>query len=325
MTLTELAKLANVSISTASKAFSGSHEISRETRDRIFDVARENGCFDKYYKGPRENPLIALIVPESESEYYGRDIGILERELSNSGADTVIALTRFDKDREARLFREMTYRMGVDGVVLIGSGEKICNRDEIPLIKIGGTEIAENADQIYINYEGGMAEIVSLIKEYGHKRVGFFGEKLTDAKQRMFRKAMRQAGLPIMQKYILTSTCRFEKAGEDCMKRLIEIGNLPSVIIAAYDQIAIGAMKYAKSRGYKIPEDISFVGMDDISATDYLEVPLTSIHVHTDEVCREVVNLMFKRIKNHHYRENEKISIPVAVNLRKSLGKCKEK
>ena len=98
MTLTQLAKLAKTSVGTVSKAFSGSREISEETRNRIYEIARESGCFDKYYKAPRSRPLIALMPPEPESELYGRDIGMIEKALTQSGADTIIAFTRFDAE-----------------------------------------------------------------------------------------------------------------------------------------------------------------------------------------------------------------------------------
>ena len=64
MNLSMIAKLAGVSVSTASKAFAGSREISAETRERIFQIARENGCFDKYIKSKYKKKVIAVIYPE---------------------------------------------------------------------------------------------------------------------------------------------------------------------------------------------------------------------------------------------------------------------
>ncbi len=321
MTLAELAKLSGASVSTVSKAFSGSSEISRATRERIFSVAKKHGYFDKYYKGPRDRRMIALIFPESESEYYGTQIGILEKEFSKRGADTVIALTRFDAKREARLFRELVYRMKVDGVIVSGSGRLIDNHDEIPLVTISSASArAEHSDNIHVDLKNGVREMIGLIKEYGHRSVGFIGETLTQQKYDFFCSAMRYHGLPLLDRYIAVSNKRFAPCGEDCMRMLIERGDVPSVIVAAYDQIAYGAVRYAKAHGYDIPKDISFVGMDDISVTDYLDVPLTSLHTHTEDVCARVADLIFKRIDNRHYRERTEIVIPATLNLRKSLA-----
>ena len=153
MTLSQLAKLTNTSVGTVSKAFAGSREISEETRNRIFEAAKKHGCFDKYYKAPRSRPLIALLPPEPEGEYYGREIGILEKALTERGADTIIAFTRFDPERETQLFRELAYGLRVDGIILWGTGRNIQNSDHIPLIAITAAPPPHNADVVRINLE----------------------------------------------------------------------------------------------------------------------------------------------------------------------------
>ena len=82
-----------------------------------------------------------------------------------------------------------------------------------------------------------------------------------------------------------------------------------------------GAMKYARDMGYRIPDDISFIGMDDITATAYFDVPLSSIHAGYEEVCGKICDLIFKRMENRYYRSRELITVPVTVNIRESLKK----
>ena len=321
MTLKKLAELAGTSVATVSKAFSESQEISDVTRERIFALAKEQGCFEKYYKAPRTRPMVALLAPEPESEYYGKEIGILECTLNERGADAIIAFTRFDHEQGSRLFRDLAYRMKVDGVIAWGMGDAIQNPDEIPLVVIGSRHCkSHNADCVKTDYSGGMLTLMETVKSFGHTKVGFIGEKLTASKERFFKDAMRRVGLPIHERYIAVSECRFAEAGEDCMRELIERGDLPSVIIAAYDQIAFGAMRYAQSQGYRIPKDLSFVGMDDISVTPYFEIPLSSLHVNLEDVCAQVVDLIFKRMENRHYRGRTEITVPVTFKLRDSLG-----
>ena len=321
MNLKTLAKLSGTSVATVSKAFSGANDIGTETREKIFAIAKENNIFNKYYKGPREKPIIALIFPESESEFYGRQIGLLEREIEKRGGDTVIAVTRFDPEREARLFTDLVYRMSVDGVILCGKGLNIKNTDEIPLVIIGRGAEGVRADSVISDYLGSMVELMGLIKEYGHREIGFIGERHTAYKLGLCKKAMRRHGLAVKDEYFVTTEARFAASGEVGMRELIERGKIPSAIVAAYDQIAFGAMRYATERGYKIPDDISFVGIDDIMAADYVGVPLTSLHVHFEDVCDKIVDLLFKKMDNRYYRARESLTIPITVNLRESLGK----
>ncbi len=320
MTLTKLAQMANTSVATVSKAFAGSREISDETKERIFKIAKELDCFDKYYKAPRSRPLIALLPPEPESEYYGREIGLIERALSQRGADTIIAFTRFDPEQEARLFRELAYGMKVDGIILWGYGSLINNPDELPLVAISNNKrLPPNSDAVRVDMERAMTELAYAIKDYGHTEVGFIGERLTATKEQRFKSALRRTGIAVHNKYFVTSDKRFAQAGKDCMRQLIERGTVPSVIVAAYDQIAYGAMKYAKEQGYMIPDDVSFVGMDDISSAPYLGTSLSSIHTDFETVCPEITDLIFRRMENRHYRKREEIHVPVKVNIRESL------
>ena len=319
MTLTQLAKLTGTSVATVSKAFSGSCEISEVTRNRIFDAAKEHGCFDKYYKAPRSRPLIALLPPEPESEYYGRELGMIEKALSQRGADTIIAFTRFDAERQAQLFRELAYGLKVDGIIMWGMGKELKNPEHIPLIAIATASQPHNADVVRLNLFDGIAKVAEVIKAYGHSEIGFLGERFTVYKEDTLKKAMRRIGLSFHDKYFFRSKLRFAEAGEDGMMELIKRNAVPTVIVAAYDQIAYGAMRAARNAGYKIPEDISFIGMDDISSTPYFDVPLTSLNVDFDAVCPQIVDLMFKRIENRYYRSREELTVPVRLNIRESL------
>lgn len=324
MTLKRIADLAKTSVATVSKAFSGSKEISDETKERIFEIAKEYGCFEKYYNAPRKQPLIAIIVPEIDSECYATCASVFEREFNRRGADTIVATTRFDPNREERLFRELAYGMKVDGVLLWGSGSLIKNHDEIPLIKFGEKSYSDaNADTVKSDSSAAINRLIKTIKDYGHTEVAFFGESLTHSKEEKFKKGMRSAGLSIHKSFILTSDKRFAAAGKDCMQRLMASGRLPSVIVAAYDQIAYGAMKYARDMGLRVPEDISFVGMDDITADSYFDVPLSSVHSAYESVCEKITDLIFMRMENKHYRMKEKIVVPVELNIRESLKNLK--
>lgn len=321
MKLKELAECCGTTVGTVSKAFSGARDVSKKMREHIFSVAKEQGCFDKYYKGPRDRKLIALMFPESESEYYGREIGYFERELSARGADSVIILTRFDRERTSRFLNDLAYRMHVDGIILDGSSKDITIPEDIPFVNYATQKYIKSQENVIDDgFLNCIYDTVALIKEYGHRTVGYIGEPLTWKKVEVLKGALRSHGLPVLEKFFITVDARFAKAGELGMRALIESGEIPDVIIGAYDQIAYGAMQYAKSVGYNPPEDVSFIGIDDIMVNEYLDVPLTSIHYHTDTVCKEIVDMLFSRIEKRPYHGKKDITIPVTLSLRASLA-----
>ena len=100
MNLTDIARAAGVSVATASKAFSGSREISEETRGRVFAVARKAGVFDRYNKNKFEKRVFAVIAPELVSELYGEALTLLSREIEAVNGVMLTSMANFDADAE---------------------------------------------------------------------------------------------------------------------------------------------------------------------------------------------------------------------------------
>ena len=104
MNMQGLARRAGVSVSTVSKAFSGSAEISEETRRRIFEIARKDGSFDRYNKSRFAKKVIGIVFPEITSDYYASCATILQQEITVNGGIMTLAVTHFDADSEKEIF-----------------------------------------------------------------------------------------------------------------------------------------------------------------------------------------------------------------------------
>ena len=100
MTLRELAKMANVSVGTVSKAFHHSPEIPEATRERIFAIARQAGCYYKYRQDKQERRVVAIICREIQSDNYVRMIEYLQSRLKRAQIDVLISFDDFDDKDE---------------------------------------------------------------------------------------------------------------------------------------------------------------------------------------------------------------------------------
>ena len=322
MTLAKLAELVGVSVSTVSKAFSGSHEISEETRERIYSVAKKEGCYDKYYKGKRKRPLVALIYPESESEYYAREIGIFEKEIFKRGADTLVAFAHFDPERVESFFRELAYNTGVDGIIVRDCLRKLRNPDGIPLAVIGSKAAnVEYANRFTVDFESAIRDLVGTLKDFGHNRIGFIGDALTNLKLSAFKSAMRYHGLPIHEKFIAVSKKRFAEAGEEGMKAILRSDTKTTVVLCGYDNIAYGAMSCVTSMGISVPTDMSFVGIDDLTINNYSPTGLTSLRVCVSDFTEKIIESLFRRIEGKSVASCSVEKIPITLVIRDTLAK----
>lgn len=323
MNLKDLARLAGVSAATVSKAFAGSREISESTRRRIFDIAMREGCFDKYNKNKFKKPVIAVLCPEIKSDFYNFIVTLLSREISEKGGIMTLAVTNFDSELTAELYGYFSTYAKVDGVIMLNSAKGIKNATGTPTVVFGkGDDV--NIDYIKLDNLSAVYDALRRLKELGHTAIGFAGEGLTEGKLELFKKGMRRIGLPVISEWICISEKRFESAGTDAGERLLSSERMPTAIVAAYDYIAIGLIKTLTENGIRIPEDISVIGMDDISVAPYLEKGLSTVKSGSAQACVTAVEIIMKKIDNRYYKSRDELSFFGEFVERDTTGRRKE-
>ncbi|MBR2615515.1 MAG: LacI family DNA-binding transcriptional regulator, partial [Clostridia bacterium] len=119
MNMTKIAKLAGCSLSTVSKAFRNSPEISEETKQRIFEIAKEGDCFVKYYAPIYENKVIAVICKELVDSTYGDLVESLNQKISRRGDTLLISSSNFARSTLEGLIDYYVNYHRVDGLILV--------------------------------------------------------------------------------------------------------------------------------------------------------------------------------------------------------------
>lgn len=317
MTMRELAKLANVSVSTVSKAFHDADDISEETRQMIFRVAKEHGCYGKFYKGKFHKQVIAIICPEIGSGFYAAYVERLQRIIRAHNGIALISADEFSEAAQAELLDYYASYLRVDGIVAFSLKKPIKKGYDIPIVSLFSAP-DPRIDTVSINLEAPMEESVALLRSLGHEKIAFLGEQLTMAKAAMFRKIISDASAPVIQ-----SEFRFEKAGEDAVEQLLARETDCTALICAYDNIALGAIRQLRRRGYRVPEDVSVVGIDNIASSEHVETALTTIDTNPDEVCMLAWDIIQKKQQSKYYRSNQAITITGKLIVRETVDKRK--
>ncbi len=320
MTMKDLARLANVSVSTVSKAFCDADDVSRETKDRIFAIAKKNGCYGKFYKGKYHKKIIAIIVPEVKSNYYTAFVEEFQRLIEEAGGICAISSDNFSAARQAELIEYYASYMKVDGIIVFGLRKELKRGYETPIVSLFSS-VDEKVDNVDIDLESAMTEAIKALQEHGHEKIAFISERLTFARARYYENVMKKLGNMNIIK--VESNERFEKAGVDGVKRLFELGKEFTAIICAYDYIAFGAMKQLKKSGFSVPDDISVVGIDNVSQSEYADTSLSSMDSRPSEVCQIVYDLLEKKMKNPYFKSRQNIKISTQFIIRESVARKK--
>ena len=315
MTMTELARLANVSLSTASKAFSGAEDISEETREHIFAVAREHGCFGRFYKGKYTKPIIAVISSEPIGGYYAHIVEEFRKLIEQNGCICVTATDSFNAETQEELLDYFISWMKVDGVIVFSLKSQLKKEYRIPLVSLF-TSADPQVDAVKTTLNDTIFETAELLYRYGHRHIAFVGEALTERKRLSLEDSVKKLGYTC---HSFVSNKRFEEAGKDGAQRLLTSGVPFTAVVCAYDNIAYGVIKELKQHGISVPKDVSVIGMDNLATSAYTETSLTSIDFNPTELCRKAWSLMQKKLRNPYYRPAKEVVVPSTLVVRESL------
>lgn len=316
MNMTKIAKLAGCSLSTVSKAFSNSDEISSETKEKIFEIAKKHNCFTKYYSPVLNKYVFGVICNElSGSSIYGEIVGALNKRIYDNGDLLLASSNGFVSSVGDEILDYYINFHKVDGLIII-DGAKFENSvwKNIPTVSIGSLykEKIHYCDCVNTDRSFGVYQAVSHLKEMGHRDIAFIGEYLTSGALKSFRKAMADCSLDVNEDWLVTSSKRMGEAGYDAMDKLISLPQRPTAVFAAYDAMALGAINRVYSAGLCVPEDISIIGVNNIPMSRFSTPPLTTVSTPIEEIADAALNLLYRRIR---FRESPYQSVSIQSNL----------
>ena len=320
MTMKELAKLANVSVSAVSKAFNEADDISESTKQHIFALAKEYGCYGKFYKGKYPKKIIAVICPELVSSYYTCFVDILRRLIEDAGHLCIVSADSFSSARQAELVDYFMSYLKVDGMIVFHLKSAPKKGQDKPIISLFANARGY-VNSVNVDIREAIFNTLEIVMQYGHSKIAFLGEPLTRIKANCFQEAAE--ALNCQDVCIIESKERFEKAGEDGVRQLLETHPDTTAIICAYDNIAYGAIRQLKKAGLQVPQDVSVVGIDNISSSTHTKPALTSIDTQPEEVCRIAWELLQGKLQNN-YRPRQNIMIKTRLVLRESLDQVRQ-
>lgn len=309
-TLKDVAREAGVNISTASRALNGSKSISVKTASLIKQVAKELNYTpntNAQILAGKSSHMIGIIVPEINSDYFGKMINTLEAQLQEHEYHLIIANTQYQPYKEAKAIENFV-NYNIDGVFLacnvnvseLSNYQQILNANNIPLIALDVRQQGAECNQIMVDDVAGLTMAIRHLIEKGHHHIGFLGDHILDATMRssMFKQALIRNGLdPDKNPIYSHPSARFEKAGYDGMNYFLSLDSYPTAYIAGYDDVAIGAMRAIDEFNLRIPDDIAIIGNDNGRASDYLHKRLTTLSPPVERMAEIGVDFMINCIK----------------------------
>ncbi len=321
MQLKDLAKAANVSVSTVSKALKGSKELHEDTIKHVLKIAEESGYFlerkKQRNKRAKVKGKVIIVVPEVVSVHYSKHATLITEKLRNKNIESQIFFCNFDKELKNLIVEQSLRDDGVAGIIALDGGfyKNFKSISDFPIVTAGEKTSITN------DLSFGMKRAVEHLISLGHKKIYFASENLTVSKAKTFLSVVNECGLNDELCKCIYSEHRFEHAGFSIGKDLIDSHDIPTAVICAYDEIAFGLISAFMQNGLKVPDDVSVIGINNVPSAQFYPVPLTTIAFSSDEYCDALVEKLLDDI-NGWGKTNEYV-VKNSLIIRKSTGKAK--
>jgi LacI family transcriptional regulator len=332
-TLAEVAKLANVSVASASRALNGIGT-RPETLSQVLEAAERVG----YVPNASARSLrskrtghIAFAMPDIANPVYASMVRAIQEVARERNCRLVLHSTGADADEELGILRDLRRRF-VDGLILVPLNVTPAHLVELaraaaPVVVIGSIPADVLVDAVEADSKRGATLAVQHLHAHGRRKIALINGpvKTTPGRARRlgYLSGLRASKLERDERYVEAADEFSVDAGHNAALRLLARAR-PDGLLCANDLLAAGAMAALRSAGHEVPGDVAVVGMDNSDLAQIMWPPLTSVDLGSAERARRAAELLIDRI-DEPSRPIERIQVKAQLCVRASTGTARKK
>lgn len=328
LTLKQIAKEFGVSTATVSKALKDSHEISNKTKEKIQNYAKEH-----HYKPNsvalsllnKKTKNLGVIIPTILNHFFVKIFSGIEQVANQKGYNVITVITNGNFNKEIESFNMLENGL-VDGILISVTEETQSKQDfnhiknfinnAGPIVMFDRVSEAIECDKIIVDDFNCAYKSTEYLIKTGCKNIAIISvlDDLGIVKLRIngYKKALEDYKIELNEKLILLVKKEYDFETE--VKTMLDYQTIDA-IIGLEESSTIEAMIIAQSRGYKIPEQISFIGYTSGNLFKYVNPSITCINQHATYIGKMAAEKLIKRIENEDIEESEFETQVIKTNL----------
>lgn len=311
VTLSDVARAAEVSLATASRALNGTTRVRSDLRERVLAAARElaytpNAHAQALAGGTHHT--VGVVCHDVSDPYFASIARGVMRVAGDKDLLVMLASTFRDPQKEIA-YVSMLRAQRASAILLVGSGfeDRGWSRalsEELEPYRRGGGRVAVvsrhrnlRADSVQPDNKGGAAKLARTLLDLGHRRFTVLAgpRRLTTVVDRIagFRQALAEAGVELSEDDIVESTFTRD-GGYTAMRQALDGGLDSTCVFAVTDVMAIGALTALRDEGVSVPDDVSLAGFDDIPVVRDLTPSLTTVALPLEQLGERAMELALR-------------------------------
>ncbi|MGE5224292.1 MAG: LacI family DNA-binding transcriptional regulator [Omnitrophica WOR_2 bacterium] len=307
ITIRDVAKQLNLSITQVSRALDGYGDVSEETRQRVIETAQRMGYVPN--RAARQlrrqrSDTVGFILPTStprfNEPFYSEFIAGLADEASLHSLDLLVSIAPPDKSEEELVYKRWVQSRKVDGIILnrirlMDWRVQYLARQRVPFVSLERSLDPVEYASIEVDSRAGVRQLVAYLASLGHRRIGYVGGpgdmKIQVDRYAGYMDGLNKAGIPI-EPDLETEGDLTSQGGYQAALQLLSLPQPPTAITCVNDLTAIGVLHAAHDRKMTIGHDLSVAGFDGIGESAHTEPPLTTLYQPVYEIARRLVMML---------------------------------
>ena len=328
VTLKDVARAAGVSYSTVSRALSGSPQIGRDTRERLLRLCDEMGYTKNYVARSmvmRRTELIGLVVPSIDNPFMAELAYHAEMSARARGYNIMLCNSGPDLRQEKTAVKLLAGRQ-VDGMLIVPQEHQSCAElqpytEQVPTVFLSEDLRDAPLSCVTTDNAGGAYLAMEYLHSLGHREILYFGRRSSVTQQlraQGYLRACRDMGLTprIVDNAQSSSSVA---GGYQLARELFEKPLDYTAVLASTDSNALGLLRAADERGLRIPEQLSLVGFDNISAAAMPRIDLTTVEQSKRDMALQAVEILLDKIERGTQGYVHQVLLPSLVKR----GSCR--
>lgn len=325
----DVARRAGVSVTSVSRVLNGEKYISEDLLAKVNQAITElNYSPSRIARSLKKQKTgtIGIIVPDITNHFNSSILSSIEQSASERGYNLIICNIAEDLDKEFKYLQTLQ-EMRVDGIMIMHqkTNERILaflQNATIPvLFSCVKSPLPSKVSVLIDDYRAAYDATAYLIAS-GHSRIAFFGGDLRDetsgdGRHRGYLDAMKDHRLLPDSDFIKFGDYKME-SGRAMMRELLELKELPSVVFAVSDDMAVGALNVALDHGLRVPHDLSIIGFDGSRIAEAVRPTLTTMQQPMGELGRASLECLHALIEKEEAAGREDIYLPHTLVERES-------
>jgi LacI family repressor for deo operon, udp, cdd, tsx, nupC, and nupG len=309
-TISDVARVAGVSVATVSRALRGVDRVSPRTRDRVLQAAADL----HYSASPAATSLVSgrtrgvgVIVPYFNRWFFATVVSGIEKELREHDHHVLLCdLEGHTVDTRLPITQDMLWKRA-DGAIILNvppdpEERALLDRLEIPVVTVGNRQ--GDWPAVRIDDEAAMATATRHVLDRGHRDIAYAGmvpASVTDLqtprdRRKAFAATLAERGLHCPAEWMVECDWTAHSAAEQ-FHRVLSRSPRPTCVVAASDEMAFGVLHAARRLGIEVPRELSVIGIDDHVLSDIFD--LTTVRQDVESQGRRAGQLMLDALDGH--------------------------